>query len=132
VPVVQGDWTSHVGRRPFIPEVIYAQRDDAGYLVPISRSDEPELWEKLVACDDPVVTKLDPITLPDGSELPFWASSSSSAPAIMNIMLDELRLAPGMSVLEIGTGTGWNAAVMAHPGAVVTTELASCRCAASA
>jgi protein-L-isoaspartate(D-aspartate) O-methyltransferase len=121
MPHMQREWTSHVDRRPFIPDVIYVQREPLGNLVPISRQDEPDFWEQQVASDDPIVTKLKPIVLPDGSQLPFWPASSSSAPSIMNIMLDELGLEPGLSVLEIGTGTGWNAAVMAKAGAIVTT-----------
>lgn len=42
------------------------------------------------------------------------AVSSSSQPAIMAIMLEQLGLAPGQRVLEIGAGTGYNAALMAH------------------
>jgi len=42
------------------------------------------------------------------------AISSSSQPEIMATMLDQLRLAPGLRVLEIGAGTGYNAALMAH------------------
>jgi protein-L-isoaspartate(D-aspartate) O-methyltransferase len=40
--------------------------------------------------------------------------SSSSQPAIMAIMLDQLDLAPGHRVLEIGAGTGYNAALISH------------------
>ena len=40
--------------------------------------------------------------------------SSSSQPAIMAIMLDQLGLAPGQRVLEIGAGTGYNAALISH------------------
>ncbi len=40
--------------------------------------------------------------------------SSSSQPAMMAIMLEQLGLRPGHRVLEIGTGTGYNAAVMAQ------------------
>lgn len=121
MPDLPGNWTSYVDRRAFIPDVIYVQREARGNLVAVSRHDEPGLWEEQVASDEPVVTKLKPIVLPDGSELPFWPVSSSSAPSIMNIMLDELRLQPDLSVLEIGTGTGWNAAILAQVGAVVTT-----------
>jgi protein-L-isoaspartate(D-aspartate) O-methyltransferase len=56
---------------------------------------------------------------PDG--LPV---SSSSQPAMMAIMLDQLGLEPGHRVLEIGTGTGYNAAVMSAvvgPGGEVVT-----------
>jgi protein-L-isoaspartate(D-aspartate) O-methyltransferase len=53
--------------------------------------------------------------------------SSSSQPAMMAIMLEQLQLKPGHRVLEIGTGTGYNAAVMAHivgpRGAVVTVDI---------
>jgi protein-L-isoaspartate(D-aspartate) O-methyltransferase len=38
--------------------------------------------------------------------------SSSSAPAIMAPMLEALELAPGLRVLEVGAGTGYNAAIL--------------------
>jgi protein-L-isoaspartate(D-aspartate) O-methyltransferase len=40
--------------------------------------------------------------------------SSSSQPAIMALMLEALEPADGMRVLEIGAGTGYNAALLAH------------------
>ena len=53
--------------------------------------------------------------------------SSSSQPAIMAIMLQQLGLAPGHRVLEVGTGTGYNAAIMTHlvgeGGSVVTVDI---------
>ena len=61
-----------------------------------------------------------------------WAAdgrpvSSSSQPSIMAIMLEQLRLRPGLHVLEIGTGTGYNAALLAHlvgrTGAVTTVDI---------
>lgn len=55
-----------------------------------------------------------------------WLSSSSQ-PTIMAIMLEQLDLQPGHKVLEIGTGTGYNAALMAHivgeAGHVVTVDI---------
>src|SRR5687767_14595700 len=39
-------------------------------------------------------------------------TSSSSQPAIMATMLERLQLAPGLRVLEIGAGTGYNAALL--------------------
>src|SRR5512147_1970485 len=55
-----------------------------------------------------------------------WISSSSQ-PSIMAIMLEQLKLEPGQTVLEIGAGTGYNAALMAHivgpAGRVVTVDL---------
>jgi len=53
--------------------------------------------------------------------------SSSSQPAIMAIMLEQLALQPGQRVLEIGAGTGYNAALIAHivgqGGRVVTIDI---------
>ena len=40
--------------------------------------------------------------------------SAASQPALVLMMLHELGLEPGMKVLEIGTGSGWNAALTAH------------------
>ena len=40
--------------------------------------------------------------------------SSSSAPNIMATMLEQLDVQPGMRVLEIGAGTGYNAGLLAH------------------
>ena len=55
-----------------------------------------------------------------------WLSSSSQ-PAIMAIMLEQLGLEPGHKVLEIGAGTGYNAALMANivgeTGRVVTVDI---------
>ncbi|MGI8551144.1 MAG: methyltransferase domain-containing protein [Dehalococcoidia bacterium] len=50
-----------------------------------------------------------PTKLQDGIPI-----SSSSQPAIMAIMLEQLDLRPGQRVLEIGAGTGYNAALMAQ------------------
>jgi len=53
--------------------------------------------------------------------------SSSSQPTIMAIMLQLLRPRPGDRVLEIGAGTGYNAALMAHlvgaAGHVVSVDI---------
>lgn len=55
------------------------------------------------------------------------AISSSSQPAIMAIMLEQLELQPGQHVLEIGAGTGYNAALIAYivggTGQVVTVDI---------
>lgn len=53
--------------------------------------------------------------------------SSSSQPSIMAIMLEQLALEPGQRVLEIGAGTGYNAALMVHivgdTGQVITLDI---------
>ena len=60
---------------------------------------------KAVYRDDAIVTKR------DGQGLPL---SSSSQPALMAKMLELLDVQPGDRVLEIGAGTGYNAALLAH------------------
>src|SRR5579883_3067513 len=54
---------------------------------------------------------------------------SSSQPAVMALMLSYLDVKPGMRILEIGTGTGYNAALLARltgdPRLVTTLEIDS-------
>ena len=53
--------------------------------------------------------------------------SSSSEPRMMAIMVEQLNLEPGSRVLEIGAGTGYNAAILAHvggeTGSVITMDI---------
>ncbi len=78
----------------------------------------PEQPVETVYRDEAIVTKYR-----DG--LPI---SSSSQPALMAMMLEQLDLEPGSRVLEIGAGTGYNAALMAEivgtAGHVTTVEIA--------
>ena len=69
--------------------------------------------------DDAIVTRRDPATRAP--------TSSSSQPAIMAVMLEMLDVQPGHRVLEIGAGTGYNAAILSQlagpEGMVVTVDL---------
>lgn len=59
------------------------------------------------------------------SPLPIGAGQTISAPSMIAIMLEEARLASGDSVLEAGTGSGYNAALLASivgPRNVVSVE----------
>ncbi len=65
--------------------------------------------------DRAVITK----RAPDGTAL-----SCASEPVIVAMMLDQLNVHPGHRILEIGAGTGYNAALLAHltgPGGQVST-----------
>jgi protein-L-isoaspartate(D-aspartate) O-methyltransferase len=61
------------------------------------------------------------ITHPDTDGRP---RSLASAPSIVAVMLEQLDVRPGHRILEIGAGTGYNAALLAHltgPNGPVTT-----------
>jgi protein-L-isoaspartate O-methyltransferase len=113
-----------VNRADFIPDVIWA-REDNGWRVPVNRRDDPERWQRLVDTDDAIITQVDDGNLL-GDGKGFQPTSSSSGLDVMALMLDLLRPGPGMNILEIGAGTGYNAALIAQkvaPGHVTTMEL---------
>ncbi|MFE3636042.1 methyltransferase domain-containing protein [Streptomyces sp. NPDC059168] len=63
-----------------------------------------ERWVRGAYADTPLATRLR-----DGELL-----SSSSQPSLMALMLTALRVEDGDRVLEVGAGTGYNAALLAH------------------
>jgi protein-L-isoaspartate(D-aspartate) O-methyltransferase len=72
----------------------------------VQRSDmDEQAWCKTIYQDAWFVTRLDSHSFP---------ASSSSQPSIMAEMLETLAVQPGQRVLEIGTGTGYNAALIAY------------------
>ncbi|GAA1696427.1 hypothetical protein GCM10009745_48100 [Kribbella yunnanensis] len=75
----------------------------------------PEASIEDAYADIAVITK----SASDGSAL-----SCASVPTIVAMMLDQLQVQPGNRILEIGAGTGYNAALLAQltgPGGAVTT-----------
>lgn len=93
-----------VPRHVFVSR-IYADPRHTGDYVPVT-GEEPEQrgsWLNLVYSDEPLVTELE-----DGGT---WRSSSSQ-PSLMARMLEALDVHGDERVLEIGTGTGYNAALL--------------------
>ncbi|MFH8610980.1 protein-L-isoaspartate O-methyltransferase [Streptomyces sp. NPDC018029] len=104
----------YVLQEVFVPEA----GDERRYRA-VHRETAPEEWLSLVCSGEPVITQLRP-SLFDGAPAP---SSSSSAPATVARMLALLNPAPGERVLDLGSGTGWTAALLSAAGAhVVTVE----------
>lgn len=113
------DAIAAVNREPFIPDQIFV-RNEVGWLVPLRRSADPERWREQVEADAPIVTRVEPDpALPaeicdPATGKGMISISSSSAPFVMARLIEAMELEPGMRVLEIGTGTGYNAAVLAR------------------
>lgn len=126
------DWReliTQVPRDPFIPETIWVDigtvHSRSGFTA-LSKHDHPQRWRELVAANEPVITQVDG-GHPAAGDTGWSPTSSCSKPSIVANMLDALDLHPGHSVLEIGTGTGWNAALLARRvgtrGQVVSIEV---------
>lgn len=81
--------------------------------MPLDRAAEPVRWLAEVRSDVTIVTQYD-----DGAtawpEVGLRPTSSSSMPSVVAAMLAALDVRPGHAVLEIGTGSGYNAALLAE------------------
>ncbi|MFT2019474.1 methyltransferase domain-containing protein [Streptomyces sp. 796.1] len=114
-----------VPRAAFLPELMWPFDMDAGRSVAVSAVAEPAEWARYAAADVPIVTQWDD-GQHSGAAPGAVSSSSASMPSVVFGMLRDLDVRPGHRVLEIGTGTGWNAALLAHrvgPQNVVTVEV---------
>ncbi|MGH3809114.1 MAG: protein-L-isoaspartate(D-aspartate) O-methyltransferase, partial [Pseudonocardiaceae bacterium] len=96
-----------VPRHVFVPS-FYVQRDGAMVAVEATSGQE---WLEAVYSNTALVTKIGRGE-PGG---PAVFLSSSSTPGLMTRMLEALDVDEGHRVLEIGTGTGYNAALLSHP-----------------
>lgn len=115
-----------IPRTAFIPDTIWVDDDSGDALVALSKRTDPERWHAAVAADAPVITQVDFGEQRNG-QTGSVPSSSGSQPSIVADMLAALDVRPGQSVLEIGTGTGWNAALLSRLAGehsrVVTIEI---------
>jgi protein-L-isoaspartate(D-aspartate) O-methyltransferase len=94
-----------VPRHLLVPE--FYSKDDEPQLI---TADDPR-WSELVYSDNTLVTQ----QKEDPDHPGFaWATSSSTRPSLMLRMLHLLDLRDGLTVLEIGTGTGYNAALLSE------------------
>ncbi|MGH3771385.1 MAG: rRNA adenine N-6-methyltransferase family protein [Pseudonocardiaceae bacterium] len=101
-------------RHLFVPDLVWRNREGGHDLEPVRRPDQPDRWLELVYRDEPLVTQINDGAVSGGVVSDVDCTSSTSMPSVVAEMLAALRVEPGMRVLEIGTGTGWNAALLAH------------------
>ena len=101
-----------VSRHLFLPPQIWVD-DEHGNPQPLSRDGNPDQWLTAAYRNVPVLTQFDdgktgwPDTTGD------LCTSSASKPELVLRMLAALDVLDGHTVLEIGTGTGYNAALLA-------------------
>ncbi|APU16211.1 MULTISPECIES: methyltransferase domain-containing protein [Actinoalloteichus] len=91
-----------VPRDAFVTDFSVA-RPGSATLTPVAADDPDRLAH--IYSDTTLITEFDS----DGSPI-----SSSTAPGLMALMLHALDIHDGHRVLEIGTGTGYNAALLSH------------------
>ncbi|MFJ3302176.1 methyltransferase domain-containing protein [Streptomyces sp. NPDC086549] len=108
------DWVpsfAAVPRAAFLPDVMWPYDMDTGTTVEADRREDPAAWQRYADADVPIVTQWD-----DGDSHGHGTLSTSSAsmPSVVFRMLRDLDVEAEQRVLEIGTGTGWNAALLAH------------------
>jgi protein-L-isoaspartate O-methyltransferase len=97
-----------VERHRFVPGRAWTM-DAARRRQVLDRAADPDTWMSAAYADAAIVTQVDD-GAPDG---PGVATSSLSQPTVVAWMLEALGVAPGHRVLEIGTGPGWNAGLLA-------------------
>jgi len=112
LPVAWRDAFLAVPRHTFLPAKVWVD-DGEGEPQPIDREIDPDRWREAAYANVAIVTQFD-----DGATV--WPAigthrtSSASEPAMVAAMLDCLDVQQGQRILEIGTGTGYSAALLAH------------------
>lgn len=113
-----------VPRHLFVPDEAWAEPNGPGDGFAINRSADEVAWWDAVYSDRAIITQVADGTAEVSGDGPY--TSSCSAPATVVDFLGNLRPDDHNRVLEIGTGTGWTAALLSHrvgAGNVVSVEI---------
>lgn len=127
----------HLRRRPptpFVPRVFLPSPANDGRYRPLdgTRPENRTTWLRHVYQDDICITQLDgddrawETASREGEVTATTMTCTSSQPTLMATMLDELGLGDGDRVLEVGTGTGYNAGLLCErlgAGAVTSIDV---------
>ncbi len=121
--LLTASWTDAFQNTPrhlFLPDTFWTTTTD-GYQE-VDRNADDAAWMTAAYADAAAVTQWDDGHDDTGHIVP---TSSASMPTMVAAMLQDLTVHDGHRILEIGTGTGWNAALLARQlgsGSVVTVE----------
>lgn len=109
---------AEVPREVFLQPGVLRQ-DDTGRWTPVLPDRlSPGEWATLAYQDESLVTQLDgqitaaDLTQPGAEPRHGFPTASSTMPSLVVSMIEELDAEPGMSVLELGTGTGYSTALL--------------------
>lgn len=127
--VLSSDWLPTfrtVRRELFVPPVIWpGQAKGTGQQDAVDLSTDPDAWYAAVYSDVSLTTQWDDKPR-GGTTKGSIPTCSNSQPSMVFSMLASLDLQPGYRVIEVGTGTGWNAALLSErlgSDNVVTVEV---------
>jgi protein-L-isoaspartate(D-aspartate) O-methyltransferase len=112
IPAEWADVISAVDRARFIPARVWVYDED-NEPRPLDRDADPRQWWRVVYSDTSIMTQFDngATVWPDTTGK--HPTSSASQPSLVLDMLAALDVREGHRVLEIGTGTGYHAALLA-------------------
>ncbi|WKU44696.1 methyltransferase domain-containing protein [Streptomyces sp. VNUA116] len=105
-----------VDRTRFVPARVWLPEPGGDGLFPVlDREQDPEAWQAAVyALRRPLITQMDDHRTPAEGPARGRFTSSISALRVVAAQLAHLDLHPGHTVLHIGTGTGYDSALMAE------------------
>lgn len=102
-----------VDRAQFLPPVMWPYDMATRTSTVSNRDTDPDAWFGYADANVPITTQWDD-GRHQGASPGRVPTSSASAPSVVAAMLGDLDVHEGMKVLEIGTGTGWNAGLLAR------------------
>lgn len=120
-----------VPREHFVPDRVWwpAPGDDGRHAL-IDRNVRPRAWLKAVYLPGvALITQIDDGTVAPTAPAVGAFTSSISSPGVVVELLRHLAPEPGETVLEVGTGTGYTTALLAHrtgAASVTTMEIDPC------
>ncbi|UQA91204.1 protein-L-isoaspartate O-methyltransferase family protein [Streptomyces halobius] len=125
---MSSDWAptfAAVDRTVLLPDLVWPFDVETGTSMPVNKTRDPDAWYTAADSNIPIVTQWDD-GQHTGTNPGKVSTSSSSAPSVVYSLLGDLDMDEGMTVLDVGTGTGETAGALTHrTGAhnVVTIEV---------